>query len=85
MNKNILPPFIGVFASWLVIWQLHSYLFVDACLDKGGHFEYSTGQCLLDNGAVQGDVLTAAMLVLYFIVGFIVALCVAMGVRKIIS
>ena len=85
MNKNILPPFIGVFASWLVIWQLHRYLLVDNCLDIGGSFQYSTGQCLLDNGVVQSDGLTSVMLVTYFAVGFIVALFVATCVRKLIA
>jgi hypothetical protein len=85
MNKNLLPPFIGVFVSWLVIWQLHSYLLVDSCLDKGGSFEYKTGECIVDNVSTQGAELSSIMLVVYFIAGITVALVVATFIRKIIT
>jgi hypothetical protein len=84
MNKNVLPPFVGVFVSWLVIWQLHEFLLVDGCLDKGGSFDYKTGQCLLDTVNTQASGLSSGMLVLYFAVGIIVALLVASVVRKLI-
>ena len=85
MNKNLLPPFIGVFVSWLVIWQLHSYILVDNCLDKGGSFEYKTGECLVDNVSNQGTELSSIMLVIYFVAGITVALLVATFVRKLVT
>jgi len=85
MNKNLLPPFIGVFVSWLVIWQLHSYFLVDNCLDKGGTFDYKIGQCLVDNINIQNSGLSSAMLIVYFVLGLTVALIVATFVRKFIS
>ncbi len=85
MNKNLLPPFIGVFVSWLVIWQLHEFLLVDNCLDKGGSFDYKTGQCLLEGVSSQSPGLSSLVLVLYFVVGIVIALAVATLVRKVIN
>ena len=85
MNKNLLPPFIGVFFSWLVIWQLHRFFLVDSCLDKGGSFEYKTGDCIVDNVTTPALELSSIILVMYFVVGFIVALLVATFVRKLIT
>ena len=82
MNRNLFPPFIGVFTSLFVLWKLHEFMLVDHCLDSGGSYQYSTGKCLIENGSALELKLTAPMLILYFIVGLIVSLFVAVLVRK---
>ena len=82
MNRTLLPTLIGVFTSLLVIWQLHSYIIVDDCLEHSGSFDYNTGKCLLENGHIYDANLDSIALVLYFVVGFVVSLIVAAGIRK---
>ncbi len=82
MYRNLLPPFIGVFTSLIVLWQLHKLMLVDNCLDYGGFYQYDTGKCLIENNNVLELNLTAPLLVFYFIVGLIVSLVVATLVCK---
>lgn len=85
MYRNLLPPFIGVFSSFLILWQLHKFTLVDNCLDHGGSYQYDTGKCLIENNNVLELNLNAPLLIFYFIVGLIVSLVVAALVRKLLK
>ena len=85
MNRNLFPPFIGVFTSFFVLWKLHEFMLVDNCLDHGGSYQSATGKCLIENGKVLDLDLTAPLLILYFFVGLIVSLVVAFLVRKLLK
>jgi hypothetical protein len=84
MNKTSTPTFIGVFASLLVIWALHTYLVVDDCIEQGGSYQYRTNACLLENGQLYASDLGTSIIAMYFFVGFVVSLLVSILIRKII-
>ncbi len=77
MNTNTLPKFIGVLASFIVIWFVTKFTVVDSCLDLGGKFDYSTGQCILENGDAVKLGFETPMVILYVIIGFGVTLIVS--------
>ena len=85
MNRNLFPPFIGVFCSFFVLWKLYGFMLIDNCLDHSGTYESSTGKCFIENGNVLELNFTAPLLILYFFVGLIVSLVISVLVRKIVK
>jgi len=83
MNKNSIPMFIGVIFSFFAIWLVNDYLLVEHCLDNGGSFNYSKGECLLENGNVIASALGKYLIAIYFFMGISIALTVSFSIRKI--
>jgi hypothetical protein len=83
MKKNSVPQFIGVIISFIAIWLVNDFLLVDKCLDNGGSFNYSAGECLLENGNVQASPLGKYLIAIYFFMGLLIALSVSLCIRKI--
>ena len=44
MNKSLIPKFIGVFVSLIIIWIINKFTLVDSCLEKNGDFNYKKGK-----------------------------------------
>jgi hypothetical protein len=85
MKKNSIPLFIGVIVSFIVIWLINDYFLVDKCLDNGGSFDYSTAECLLENGDVKVSELGKYFMAVYFFIGLLVSLFVSFSVRKLFN
>lgn len=85
MNRTLIPTLVGVFTSLFAIWALHTFLIVDECLDNGGSFDYATAKCLLEGGQIYDSELATIAVVLYFVVGFIVAFVVSTCIRKVFN
>lgn len=85
MNKKVLPTLLGVLASLLSIWVLHTFLIVDDCIAQGGTFEHATAKCLLDNGELYDSGIEKYVIALYFVVGFAVSFFVSALLRKILK
>ncbi|MDX2368707.1 MAG: hypothetical protein QNK36_09940 [Colwellia sp.] len=85
MNKNSIPLFIGVIFSLIAIWLVNDYLLVDQCLDKGGSFDYSKAECLLENGEVKASELGTYIMAVYFFMGLVISLFVSFSIRKIFN
>lgn len=83
MKKNSIPLFIGVIVSFVTIWLVNDFLLVDQCLDNGGSFNYSKGECLLESGDVKVSGLGKYLFALYFFMGMIIAVSVSFSIRKI--
>lgn len=83
MKKNSIPLFIGVIVSFIAIWLVNDFLLVDQCLDNGGSFNYSKGECLLESGDVEVSELGEYSFALYFFMGMIIAVSVSFFIRKI--
>ena len=83
--KNSIPQFIGVIASFIAIWFVNDYFLVDKCTEVGGNFNYSLGECLLENGDVQKSELGKYLIAVYFFMGLIIALTVSFYIRKIFN
>tara|TARA_B100000809_G_C14868947_1_gene434820 strand:- start:338 stop:601 length:264 start_codon:yes stop_codon:yes gene_type:complete len=82
MYRNLFPPFIGVFSSFIALWQLHKFILVDNCLDHGGSYQYATAECLIENSNFLAFNLTVPLVIFYFFVGLIISLVVAFLVSK---
>jgi hypothetical protein len=82
MKKNSIPQFVGVIVSFLAIWIVNDFVLVDQCLDNGGSFNYSAGECLLENGDVESSPLGKYLIAIYFFMGFLIALAVSLCIRK---
>ena len=85
VNTSSHPQLIGVFVSFLVIWQIHKFFVVNDCTAQQGSFEYKTGLCLLPDGTQFQTSLPDIVLGSYFIIGLVVSFIVAKLVRKYIS
>ncbi|MGB2742089.1 MAG: hypothetical protein WBC60_16225 [Cognaticolwellia sp.] len=83
MKKNSIPQFIGVIFSFIAIWLVNDYFLVDQCLDNNGIFNYSKGQCLLENGDIESPLLGKYWIVIYFFMAILIALSVSFLTRKI--
>jgi hypothetical protein len=83
MKKNSIPLFIGVIFSFIAIWFVNDFLLVDKCLDNGGSFNYSKGECLLESGDVKVSDLGRYLIAIYFFMGLLIALFVSFFIRKI--
>lgn len=83
MKKNSLAQFAGVIVSFIIIWLVNDFLLVDKCLDLGGTFNYSSGDCLLASGDIHTSKLNEYLMAIYFIGGILVALFTAHLIRKI--
>jgi hypothetical protein len=83
MKKKSLPLFIGVFISFVFIWFISQFLVVEPCVEKGGTFNYSKGECLLANGDVFVSEIADYLMVLYFVVGIVTAISVSLLIRKV--
>ena len=82
MRKNSIPLFIGVIISLIAIWLVNDYLLVDQCRDSGGSFDYSTAECLLQNGDVKASELGPYIMAIYFFMGLFISLFVSFSIRK---
>jgi hypothetical protein len=85
MNRTSIPTLLGVFSSLFAIWALHIFLVVDECLDNGGTFNNDIGKCVMGNGEYYEPSLATFALVLYFVVGFVVAFVVSTFIRKLFN
>ena len=83
MKKNSIPLYIGVICSLIAIWFMNDYLLVGQCLDNGGSFDYSKGECLLENGEIRASDLGSYIMAIYFFMGIIISLLVSFSIRKI--
>lgn len=83
MKKSTMPLYIGVICSLIAIWLVNDYLLVDPCLDKGGSFNYSKGECLLKSGEVKVSELGKYLMAVYFFMGVLISLIVSFSIRKI--
>ncbi len=83
MKKNLLPLYIGVIASFVAIWLVNDFILVDQCLDNGGNFNHSRGECLLENGDVKASELGQYLIAIYFFMGISIALLVSFFIRKV--
>jgi hypothetical protein len=83
MKKNSIPLFIGVIISFITIWFVNDFLLVDKCLDSGGSFNYSKGECLLENGDTETSDLVKYLITIYFFIAILIALSVSFFIRKI--
>ncbi|MBA6348038.1 MULTISPECIES: hypothetical protein [unclassified Colwellia] len=82
MKKNSIPQFIGVIISFVAIWLVNDFFLVDQCLDNGGSFNYSKGECVLVNGEIQASDLGKYLIAIYFFMGLLIALSVSMLIQK---
>ena len=85
MRKNIIPPFVGVIVSFVAIWLVNDLFLVDTCIDQGGRFNYSTGQCVLANNDIHESALGEYLIAVYFFMGLLVALFVSFSLRKLFN
>ena len=83
MKINSIPLFVGVIFSFIVIWLVNDFLLVDQCLENGGSYNYSKGECLLENGDVKVSELGKSLFAIYFVMGILIALSVSFSIRKI--
>ena len=83
MKKKSIPLFVGVIVSFIAIWLVNDFLLVKQCLDNGGSFDYSKGECLFDNGEVKVSELGKYLFAIYFFMGILISLFVSFTVRKI--
>ena len=82
LNNTSHPQLIGVFTSFLIIWQIHKLFVVDDCLEKGGVFEYKSGICFLSNDEQYLSSLPDIVLGAYFIIGLVGSFFIAKLIRK---
>jgi hypothetical protein len=82
MKKNSIPLFIGVIVSFIAIWFVNDLLLVDPCLDNNGNFNYSKGECLLQNGDVKVSDIGSYLIAIYFFMGILISLLVSFSIRK---
>lgn len=85
MQRSFIPSLVGVAVSLVAVWFLHGFLMVDSCLDSSGAFDYSTNQCMADNGNIIEQPLNNTMIVLYCIVIMVVSLLVSKVLRKMVG
>jgi hypothetical protein len=85
MKINSIPLFIGVTFSFIAIWLVNDYFFVDQCLDNGGSFDYPKGECLLTNGDVITPEIGKYLIAVYFFMGILISLFVSFSIRKIFN
>jgi hypothetical protein len=83
MKKNSIPQFIGVFISFVAIWFVNDFFLVSQCVDSGGVFNYSQGECLLSNGDVESPSIGKYLIAVYFFMGLLIAMLVSFYIRKI--
>ncbi|MFB0980079.1 MAG: hypothetical protein QMC62_04075 [Alteromonadaceae bacterium] len=83
MKKNSIPLFIGVIVSFIAIWFVNDLLLVEQCLDNSGSFNYSKGECLLQNGDIKVSDLGNYLIAIYFFMGILISLMVSFSLRKI--
>jgi hypothetical protein len=83
MKKNSIPQFIGVIISFVAIWLVNDFFLVDQCLDNGGSFNYSKGECVLVNGEIQASDLGKYLIAIYFFMGLLIALSVSILIQKV--
>jgi hypothetical protein len=85
MKINSIPLFVGVIFSFIAIWLVNDYFFVDQCLDNGGSFDYSKGECLLANGEIKAAEIGKYLIAIYFFMGILISLFVSFSIRKIFN
>jgi len=83
MKKKFIPLFVGVIFSFIAIWFVNDFLLIDQCLDNGGSFNYSEGECLLEKGNVKTPELGKYLFAVYFFMGISISLFVSFSIRKI--
>lgn len=85
MKKNSIPLFIGVTVSFLAIWFVNDYFLVEQCLNDGGKFNFSKGECLLANGEVEAPLVGKYLIAIYFFMGILISLLVSFTIRKLFN
>jgi hypothetical protein len=85
MKIWFVPMAIGITLALVAVYQLHAFMLLDTCLDFGGTYQKTTDTCIDSTGQQQIMVASGAMLLIYGILGVVVAGISAFAARKVLA